>query len=148
MITGKSRGAVSSGNQNTTQALFGISGSSIGGYTYLPYGWITVIGTVAGLNPFRWIGRPQLPASDYYLTNRYYYLGLLRFTQPDPSGQELNPYTYATGDPINRSDPSGLIAECTAAILGQQGMIIVTAAAVVAAIAPIVIAGAFIGVLS
>ncbi|MEU8295181.1 RHS repeat-associated core domain-containing protein [Streptomyces pseudogriseolus] len=31
-----------------------------------------------------------------------------RFTQPDPSGQETNPYLYAGGDPINRMDPTGL----------------------------------------
>ncbi|MFE9708396.1 RHS repeat-associated core domain-containing protein [Streptomyces sp. NPDC005930] len=30
-----------------------------------------------------------------------------RFTQPDPSGLEENPYLYAEGDPINFADPSG-----------------------------------------
>ncbi|MEV7081941.1 RHS repeat-associated core domain-containing protein [Streptomyces sp. NPDC093516] len=29
------------------------------------------------------------------------------FTQPDPSGQEINPYSYASGDPFNHADPSG-----------------------------------------
>ncbi|MFF3160171.1 RHS repeat-associated core domain-containing protein, partial [Streptomyces sp. NPDC057910] len=33
-----------------------------------------------------------------------------RFTQPDPSGQEKNPYLYAEGDPVNRIDPKGLNA--------------------------------------
>ncbi|MFJ2058177.1 RHS repeat-associated core domain-containing protein [Streptomyces sp. NPDC087908] len=33
-----------------------------------------------------------------------------RFTQPDPSGQETNPYLYAAGDPINHTDPNGLNA--------------------------------------
>ncbi|MHC5263500.1 RHS repeat-associated core domain-containing protein [Streptomyces sp. UC4497] len=32
-----------------------------------------------------------------------------RFTQPDPSGQEKNPYLYAEGDPVNRIDPTGLL---------------------------------------
>ncbi|WSR95887.1 hypothetical protein OG728_02135 [Streptomyces microflavus] len=31
-----------------------------------------------------------------------------RFTTPDPSGQEQNPYLYAAGDPVNRMDPTGL----------------------------------------
>lgn len=39
---------------------------------------------------------------------RYYDPQLGRFTQPDPSGQETNPYLYAAGDPVNRTDPSGL----------------------------------------
>ncbi|MFJ8948407.1 RHS repeat-associated core domain-containing protein, partial [Streptomyces sp. NPDC102395] len=33
-----------------------------------------------------------------------------RFTQPDPSGQEKNPYLYAEGDPVNRIDPTGTIS--------------------------------------
>ncbi|MFJ5273796.1 hypothetical protein [Streptomyces sp. NPDC088358] len=32
------------------------------------------------------------------------------FTQPDPSGQEQNPYLYAEGDPVNRIDPNGTIS--------------------------------------
>ncbi|MEU1694145.1 RHS repeat-associated core domain-containing protein [Streptomyces hirsutus] len=28
--------------------------------------------------------------------------------QPDPSGQEINPYLYAAGDFVNNIDPSGL----------------------------------------
>ncbi|MFD7219315.1 hypothetical protein ACFWAU_36970, partial [Streptomyces cyaneofuscatus] len=33
-----------------------------------------------------------------------------RFTTPDPSGQEQNPYLYAAGDPVNRIDPTGLLS--------------------------------------
>ncbi|AKZ58924.1 hypothetical protein SAM23877_5879 [Streptomyces ambofaciens ATCC 23877] len=40
--------------------------------------------------------------------HRYYDPTLGRFTQPDPSGQEQNPYLYADGDPVNRIDPGGL----------------------------------------
>ncbi|MFF8638930.1 RHS repeat-associated core domain-containing protein [Streptomyces pilosus] len=42
--------------------------------------------------------------------HRYYDPTLGRFTQPDPSGQETNPYLYAAGDPINNSDPTGLFS--------------------------------------
>lgn len=31
-----------------------------------------------------------------------------RFTEQDPSGLEANPYLYASGDPANVIDPSGL----------------------------------------
>ncbi|MFG3492840.1 RHS repeat-associated core domain-containing protein [Streptomyces sp. NPDC047972] len=46
----------------------------------------------------------------YKMGARYYDPHLGHFTQPDPSGQETNPYLYATGDPINRIDPTGLNA--------------------------------------
>ncbi|MFC9061905.1 RHS repeat-associated core domain-containing protein, partial [Streptomyces sp. NPDC057074] len=46
----------------------------------------------------------------YKMGHRYYEPTLGRFTQPDPSGQETNPYLYASGDPINNSDPSGLFS--------------------------------------
>ena len=35
-------------------------------------------------------------------------LGIGRFIQPDPSGQETNPYLYASGDPVNQIGPNGL----------------------------------------
>ncbi|GGU67815.1 hypothetical protein GCM10010274_65300 [Streptomyces lavendofoliae] len=40
----------------------------------------------------------------------YYDPNTARFTQPDPSGQETNPYLYANGDPVNQSDPTGLLS--------------------------------------
>ncbi|GHA71466.1 hypothetical protein GCM10010372_83090 [Streptomyces tauricus] len=44
----------------------------------------------------------------YRLGARYYDTNIGRFTQPDPSSQEKNPYLYAEGDPVNRIDPNGL----------------------------------------
>ncbi|MFF5314036.1 RHS repeat-associated core domain-containing protein [Streptomyces massasporeus] len=41
-------------------------------------------------------------------SQRYCDPNIGRFTSPDPSGQEKNPYLYAEGDPVNRIDPSGL----------------------------------------
>ncbi|MGW7264904.1 RHS repeat-associated core domain-containing protein [Streptomyces sp. NPDC054842] len=38
---------------------------------------------------------------------RYYDANIGRFTQPDPSGQEQNPYQYAEGDPPTASTPRG-----------------------------------------
>ncbi len=97
-------------HQNTVHALFNAQGTSISGYTYGPYGSVTTIDVAAEINPFRWIGSLQLPTGEHYLTNRYYNIPLVRFTQPDPSSQELNPYTYAEGDPVNKTDATGLNA--------------------------------------
>lgn len=58
--------------------------------------------------------RPALLRSTYdklcALGARYYDPNIGRFTQPDPSGQEKNPYLYAEGDPVNRIDPTGLFS--------------------------------------
>ena len=42
---------------------------------------------------------------------RYYDPNTGRFTQPDPSGQEHNPYAYAGNNPATWSDPTGLCGE-------------------------------------
>ncbi|MCS0601443.1 RHS repeat-associated core domain-containing protein [Streptomyces sp. LP11] len=57
--------------------------------------------------PYRFAGNYQDPTGLYHLQARYYDANIGRFTQPDPSGQEQNPYLYAAGDPVNRIDPSG-----------------------------------------
>lgn len=51
------------------------------------------------------VGRVRLPNEA-----RFYDPNVGRFTQPDPSGLETNPYLYASGDPTNRIDPSGLFS--------------------------------------
>lgn len=32
----------------------------------------------------------------------------------DPTGQEINPYSYATCNPVNASDPTGTVTACAA----------------------------------
>ncbi|MFJ6577003.1 RHS repeat-associated core domain-containing protein [Streptomyces sp. NPDC091368] len=45
-----------------------------------------------------------------------------RFTQPDPSGQQANPYLYTVGDPISHIDPSGLgMLSCVGGVLSNVG---------------------------
>lgn len=48
---------------------------------------------------------PGPPAGLYHFAARYYDPNIGRFTSPDPSGQEENPYLYAEGDPVIRIDP-------------------------------------------
>jgi RHS repeat-associated protein len=40
------------------------------------------------------------PTGLYKMGARYYDPNTARFTQPDPSGQEANPYLYANSDPV------------------------------------------------
>jgi RHS repeat-associated protein len=44
-----------------------------------------------------------------YLRSRYYAPRMGRFFQKDPSRQEKNLYRYANGNPINFTDPDGLV---------------------------------------
>ncbi|MBI4501464.1 MAG: hypothetical protein HY700_09915 [Gemmatimonadetes bacterium] len=46
----------------------------------------------------------------YYMRNRWYEPHTGRFLSEDPVGLEggINPYAYATGDPVNGRDPTGL----------------------------------------
>ncbi|NEE19645.1 RHS repeat-associated core domain-containing protein [Streptomyces sp. SID7499] len=60
--------------------------------------------------PHRHAGTYLDPTGLYKMGHRYYDPTLGRFTQPDPSGQETNPYLYADGDPISNIDPTGLFA--------------------------------------
>ena len=46
------------------------------------------------------------------LDARYYNPTTGRFTQPDPSGQEANTYNYASFNPVNSADPTGLDGVC------------------------------------
>jgi len=82
--------------------------TKVDSYSYDPYG--------KQLSATQQIANPWRYASGHYdggtgLTKfgaRYYSPDLGRFTQRDPSGKDL-PYTYATADPANHSDPTGLL---------------------------------------
>ncbi|MDZ8200987.1 RHS repeat-associated core domain-containing protein [Microbacterium sp. SSW1-59] len=97
--------------------LFSATGTWIGGYSYSPYGEarFTSTSSVITNNALRYIGEHHDGAGIYKLGARYYDTAQGRFTQMDPSGQEANPYAYASCNPINSSDSSGLVA-CQGAI--------------------------------
>ncbi|MFC9155153.1 RHS repeat-associated core domain-containing protein [Streptomyces bauhiniae] len=88
-----------------------IDGNKVDSYTYSPRGVrILAQSSEPVAQPYRFAGNYQDPTGLYHLKARYYDANLGRFTQPDPSGQEQNPYLYAEGDPVNRIDPIGLFS--------------------------------------
>jgi RHS repeat-associated protein len=79
-------------------------------YSYDPFGFSQ--GTTGSfVQPLRWKGREYDSETGlYFMRARYYDPVIGRFISEDPLGVEagLNPYVFADGDPVNRSDPSGL----------------------------------------
>lgn len=92
-------------------ALADTDGNKVDSYTYSPRGVrILAQSSEPVAQPYRFAGNYQDPTGLYHLQARYYDANIGRFTQPDPSGQEQNPYLYAEGDPVNRIDPNGTIS--------------------------------------
>lgn len=103
-------GYITADHLGSTTGLIGVDGLYLGGYSYSPYGETrstSTNATVAG-NTIRHIGGHLEPGTGLYkLGARYYDASLGRFTQMDPTGQESNPYAYASCDPVNNLDPAG-----------------------------------------
>jgi RHS repeat-associated protein len=79
-------------------------------FSYTPYG---VAGAGSGsASAFRFVGRRLEPAVGLYdMRARVYAPGLGRFLQPDPIGTDggINLYAYVRNDPLNLTDPSGMV---------------------------------------
>lgn len=74
-------------------ALADIDGNKVDSYAYSPRGVrILAQSTEPVAQPYRFAGNYQDPTGVYHLQARYYDANIGRFTQPDPSGQEQNPY--------------------------------------------------------
>ncbi len=86
------------------------AGEKVNTYSYSPRGVTRSTSTEKTTQPYQFAGGYQDPTGLYHYAARYYDPNIGSFTQPDPSGQEKNPYLYAEGDPVNRIDPSGLSA--------------------------------------
>ncbi|MER5834935.1 RHS repeat-associated core domain-containing protein [Streptomyces sp. NPDC002130] len=91
-------------------ALADESGTKVNTYAYSPRGVERGTTTEEVSQPYRFAGGFQDPTGLYHFAARYYDPNIGRFTSPDPSGQEKNPYLYAEGDPVNRIDPNGTLS--------------------------------------
>lgn len=92
----------------STRLLTGSTGTVTGKCTYSAYGTPTCEGTVT--TPLGWDA--QYTSTDtglIYLRNRVYDPATAQFLTVDPLDQWTHaPYTYASDNPLNYSDPSGL----------------------------------------
>ncbi|MFC7305112.1 RHS repeat-associated core domain-containing protein [Streptomyces monticola] len=88
------------------EAVVNADGEKVNTYGYSPRGVTSANEKVP--QPYRFAGGYQDPTGLYHFKARFYDPNIGRFTQPDPAGLEANPYLYASGDPTNIIDPSGL----------------------------------------
>jgi RHS repeat-associated protein len=110
---------------NTVRGLFNASGGVTHQYGYGPFGEVqSTSGSPA--NPLRFAARElDATAGLYYVRARWYDPSMGRFVSEDPIGlaSGINDYAYALNDPVNLSDPSGLIP-CTEPWIGTTLTII------------------------
>ncbi|MFQ6147773.1 RHS repeat-associated core domain-containing protein [Streptomyces seoulensis] len=102
--------------------LVDVDGNKVDTYTYSPRG-VRLLAQFSEpvAQPYRFAGNYQDPTGLYHLQNRYYDANIGRFTQPDPSGQEQNPYLYAEGDPVNKIDPNDCSASQRTTAVKKHG---------------------------
>ena len=96
--------------QGSVVGLTTAAGAKVNTYAYDPYGNARTT-TEAVPNPLRYTSAHLDATGLYKMGARYYDPTVGRFTQRDPAGQEANAYAYASGDPINRADPTGLVSD-------------------------------------
>jgi len=96
-------------NLGSTVGIVNGSGVKTAAYAYDPYGRTRTATGGAAANAFRYAGGLfDATTGATKFGARYYDPNTGRFTQPDPSGQEQNPYPYAGNNPNNYRDPNGL----------------------------------------
>ena len=128
----------------STVALADMFGSPTTTYTYDPFGKTSQSGAASD-NPFQYTGRENDGNGLYHYRARQYSPSTQRFISEDPiglAGGDANFHAYVGGDPIGRSDPSGLIFS---EVFGPGGVIDDAAPDTVSNFAAGALDGAFVG---
>ncbi|WP_369188692.1 RHS repeat-associated core domain-containing protein [Streptomyces sp. R08] len=97
-------------NQGAPATLTSTTGTVENTWDYGPTGSARPTTSTTVAQPFGYTGAYLDTTGLYKMGARSYDRTTNRFTQPDPSGKETNPYLYTSGDPVNRTDPSGLFS--------------------------------------
>jgi RHS repeat-associated protein len=80
-------------------------------YTYEPFGAASATGQ-SNTNPYQYTGRENDGTGLDYYRARYYSPARQRFISEDPiqfAGGDVNLYAYVANNPVNGTDPTGLI---------------------------------------
>lgn len=101
-----------SDHQGSVRYLTDAAGAQVNRYEYDSFGRLLVRDENVA-NPYAFTGREYDPESSlYYFRARYYDPQVGRFLSEDPlgySGGDPNFYGYVGNDPLNRTDPNGLL---------------------------------------
>ncbi|MEU2554844.1 RHS repeat-associated core domain-containing protein [Streptomyces sp. NPDC013313] len=95
-------------NQGSPSTLTSPTGTVENTSDYGPTGSPRPSTTTTVAQPFGYTGAYLDTSGLYNMGARQYDRTTNRFTQVDPSGKETNAYLYTAGDPVNRTDPTGL----------------------------------------
>jgi RHS repeat-associated protein len=105
-------------HEGSVTHLTGWGGEVIESYRYDAFGAPTTTYSAGNFNNrFKFTGREYLPQFGIYeYRNRAYHPGLGRFMSEDPSGfsaGDYNLFRYCGNDPVDRTDPTGLVSNPT-----------------------------------